>query len=287
VKPCIACFKFQIAAITFAGEAKSMYVLLLQWTVAMVPHLVGALLAFVGAQVYSWIIIYISWKQLAGKIHNKTIVYVRVFIAIVEIVTFILGILEIFRHETEMCSKSLMHCNYPSVILFNKEIKAFAKSTVVWLTITNQWCRRRGCRRCTPTPKSLICRKSWQNRECPGKILKNPGKNGAQPCLIAEKRLHKNKWRPFLEVTPKKVLMMFVGENLLAKVAQLFGQVWGNSSKNLLHTQNFACPYTCVTNHSFLWVTEPSIHGNKMSPLSEMQSVITLSSLCRKFLFAF
>jgi len=36
--------------------------------------------------------------------------------------------------------------------------------------------------------------------------------------------------------------MLFVGENLSAKGAhKLFGQVWGNSGKNLSHPQKFAC----------------------------------------------
>jgi len=38
--------------------------------------------------------------------------------------------------------------------------------------------------------------------------------------------------------------MIFVGENLYAKVAeQLFGQVWGYSGKNLSHPQKCACSY--------------------------------------------
>ena len=39
--------------------------------------------------------------------------------------------------------------------------------------------------------------------------------------------------------------MIFVGENLYAKIAQrLFGQVWGNSGKNPSHPQTFAFSYT-------------------------------------------
>jgi len=39
--------------------------------------------------------------------------------------------------------------------------------------------------------------------------------------------------------------MIFVGENLQAKGSQkLFGQVWGNSGKNPLHPQKFACSCT-------------------------------------------
>jgi len=48
-----------------------------------------------------------------------------------------------------------------------------------------------------------------------------------------------------LEVTPKKVFMIFVGENLWEKLPKkLFGQVWGNSGKNPSHSQKFACSYT-------------------------------------------
>jgi len=44
----------------------------------------------------------------------------------------------------------------------------------------------------------------------------------------------------FVEVTPKKVFVISVGENLQAKVAQkkVFGQVWGNSGKYTSHPKN-------------------------------------------------
>jgi len=49
----------------------------------------------------------------------------------------------------------------------------------------------------------------------------------------------------FLKVIPK---MIFVGENLSAKLAQtLFGQVWGNSGKNTSHPQTFPFSYNYGT----------------------------------------
>jgi len=60
---------------------------------------------------------------------------------------------------------------------------------------------------------------------------------------------------PFLEVTPKKVFTIFVGENLQAKFVQKhFGQVWGNSGTNPSQTHKFAyslrlCPDTPSTGH--------------------------------------
>jgi len=48
-----------------------------------------------------------------------------------------------------------------------------------------------------------------------------------------------------LEVTPKKVFMIFVGEKLQTKLVQkLVGQVWRNTGKNPSHLQIFACSYT-------------------------------------------
>jgi len=54
-----------------------------------------------------------------------------------------------------------------------------------------------------------------------------------------------------LEVTLKTFFMIFVGENLYAKVAQnIFGGVWRSSSKNPSHPRNFACSYNCaMPNH--------------------------------------
>jgi len=50
-----------------------------------------------------------------------------------------------------------------------------------------------------------------------GNIPENPRGNDAQPCLTSEhsaQGLQKITWRPFLEVTPEKVFIMFVGEHL-------------------------------------------------------------------------
>jgi len=69
-----------------------------------------------------------------------------------------------------------------------------------------------------------------------GKIHENLGKMAPNICTITNEDL-------FLEVTPKKVFMIFVGENLQAQVAeQLFGQVSGNSSKNPWHPKNLLAP---------------------------------------------
>jgi len=89
------------------------------------------------------------------------------------------------------------------------------------------------------TPKSFDLSKIWaKSQKNFGKIPENLGKNGAQ-------HLQKTNENLFLEVTPQKVLIIFVGENVWGKEAQkLFGQVWKNSSKNPSHSQKFACSYT-------------------------------------------
>ena len=79
-----------------------------------------------------------------------------------------------------------------------------------------------------------------------GKILETPGKDGAQSCLslqIGAQGLHKNTWRPFFEVTPKKVFL-----SLREKICkqETFRQVWGNLGKNSSHLQKLACCYNCV-----------------------------------------
>jgi len=81
-------------------------------------------------------------------------------------------------------------------------------------------------------------------------LLGTRTKNGAQRCLtskIRAERLQKNTRRPFFGGYIKEVLVIIVGENLWAKVAEkLFGQAWGNSSKNPLHHPKIACSYTCA-----------------------------------------
>ena len=60
----------------------------------------------------------------------------------------------------------------------------------------------------------------------------------------------------FLEATPKKVFMIFMGEHAYAKVSQkLFGQVRAYSGKNPSHPQKFACSYTYVSSqqHNILY----------------------------------
>jgi len=49
----------------------------------------------------------------------------------------------------------------------------------------------------------------------------------------------------FWRSNQKKVFIIFVGDNLSAKIAhKRFGQVWGNSDKIPSHPQKFACSYT-------------------------------------------
>jgi len=78
----------------------------------------------------------------------------------------------------------------------------------LWYCYEKQCCWRfKGCKR---TPKSF----DLLNLD---KIPENPGENGAQRCLTSKngaQDLQKNTWRPFLEVKPKKVLMISVGEYL-------------------------------------------------------------------------
>ncbi|XP_076824859.1 DNA damage-regulated autophagy modulator protein 1-like [Clavelina lepadiformis] len=55
-----------------------------QWTVVLVPHMIGAFLACGGATLYSWLIVHISRRQLAPKVHGMGVVYCRMVIALVE-----------------------------------------------------------------------------------------------------------------------------------------------------------------------------------------------------------
>jgi len=68
------------------------------------------------------------------------------------------------------------------------------------------------------------------------------------------KGLQKNTWRPFLEVTPKKVVMIFVEKICRKKLHKtLFGEVWENSGKNPSQTQKM-----CLLLH--LWWKGTSGH---------------------------
>jgi len=75
-------------------------------------------------------------------------------------------------------------------------------------------------------------------------FAENLGKNGPQRYLASEngaQSLHKNTWRPFLEVTPKWSLWEKICRQKLHK--KRFGQVLGNSAKSFA-PQKFACSYT-------------------------------------------
>jgi len=63
-------------------------------------------------------------------------------------------------------------------------------------------------------------------------------------CFDWKKMVPQITWRPFFRGHPKNGLH----EKIFAQeVAQnFFGRVWGNSGKNLLHPQKFACSYTHV-----------------------------------------
>jgi len=89
--------------------------------------------------------------------------------------------------------------------------------------------------------------------ENPGKIPKYLGQIQAKmaPSVVCLQKMVPNLCRNTKEDvfggTPKKVFMIFVGENLQANVAQqLFGQVWGKSGKD--HLQ-FAPPKICLLLH--------------------------------------
>jgi len=84
-----------------------------------------------------------------------------------------------------------------------------------------------------------------------GKIPENPVKNGTQRC----QGLQKNTWRPFSEVTPKNVFMIFVGEQLQVKVAQI--TFWASLRKcgqksfgQKIAPPKCACSYTYDENTS-------------------------------------
>jgi len=95
------------------------------------------------------------------------------------------------------------------VQMFNKFL--FCRESLVGRK--HQWCRRRGGK-CTP--KVLICRKSGQNPWKSGqKSLKIQAKMVPKCCLeIAPNVCRKTNEDLVLEVTPKKVFVIFLRENL-------------------------------------------------------------------------
>jgi len=76
------------------------------------------------------------------------------------------------------------------------------------------------------------------------------------------KGLQKNTLRLFLEVTPENIFMIFVGENLWAKIAQkLFGRVWGYLRKILRTPKNLPAPTPMMKRHLCLHC--PLLKGRK------------------------
>jgi len=78
-------------------------------------------------------------------------------------------------------------------------------------------------------------------------IPENPGKNGAQRCVTSKtdaQRFSKKQMKTFfLEVAQKKVFVIFVGENLLAKVVQQLSGKFGEIRAKILRTsKNFLGP---------------------------------------------
>ena len=94
-------------------------------------------------------------------------------------------------------------------------------------------------------PKVLICRKSEQNRWKFGQNWRPmlfDFKNGTQ-------QFQKNTWRPFLDVIPKKVFVIFdlCGEILSGKPTKRFGQVWKFRAKILRNPKNLLLLHLCTS----------------------------------------
>merc|ERR1712212_1003885 len=49
-----------------------------QWTVLFTPHIIGASLTFIGAMIYSWMIVHINFKHMRALRHRKSLLYSRV-----------------------------------------------------------------------------------------------------------------------------------------------------------------------------------------------------------------
>ncbi|CAK8678908.1 unnamed protein product [Clavelina lepadiformis] len=64
-----------------------------QWTVLLIPHLIGAFTAFIGAMIYGWLIVIISWRQLVPHVHGMAIVYCRLALVILGSAAIIISIL--------------------------------------------------------------------------------------------------------------------------------------------------------------------------------------------------
>jgi len=82
-----------------------------------------------------------------------------------------------------------------------------------------------------------------------GKSPENPGKNSARRCLTSKngaQSLHKNTWRPFVEVTPKRGLHDLCGRKFVGKsCAKSFSGKFGEVRVKSFAPQKFACSYTC------------------------------------------
>jgi len=80
-------------------------------------------------------------------------------------------------------------------------------------------------------------------------FAENLGKNATKSCFTPKngtQGLHKNTWRPFFEVTPKKGHNYLCGREFCRQKLHknLFGHVWENSGKYPSPPKKFACCYT-------------------------------------------
>ena len=99
-----------------------------------------------------------------------------------------------------------------------------------------QWYRRQGCK-CTP--------KSFDFSKIRTKSLKFKAKMVPNVQKMAPNACRKTQEDLFLEVTPKKVFLIFMGKKLKAKFAQkLFGQVWLQFGQKFFSPTKFA--YSCT-----------------------------------------
>jgi len=145
------------------------------------------------------------------------------------------------------------------------ECQSSKARNVEGLCLPHQLCRRQKCK-CTSKSSYLL--KIPENL---GKMPENPGKNGAQ-------HLQKNTLQFFWRSHQKKVLMVFVGENLWTKGAQnFFGQVLGDSSKNPSHPQKLICSYTYVAH---TWEERPAELFEASWKANPRGSLVLIAVLC-------
>ena len=144
--------------------------------------------------------------------------------------------------------------------------------------MSNQWCRRRGCRGCKRTPKPQkfgfvenpgkipenvgnnsenLWQIPWKSKQNPQVSRKNPwksGHNGAQHCLTSKN------WLPRFAEKHVKTFLGDTPQKRWAKVPrQLSWKVCENLGKNALHPQEFACSYIYLSNDQ-QWFNNVLVH---------------------------